>query len=262
MKNSLLVLFVALIAVGCNSVKSSDATGKVNNTTAAAPAADATPAPEGAPSYTAVSPADAEAQKILGSYVGAFGDNKITLMITKAAGGSLTGRSVVGGNDRPFEGTYTAQNAVYSVVAKEPGDNKYDGVFNFTVSASDPSKVTGKWKPNDAKRPEKSYTLDRRKFEYRADVGGWPEASTRLLKTADVENLSKGELQMMRQEIFARHGYCFSKKEFRQRFENEDWYVPDTTDIRGRLTDIEKKNIALIKRYEKYAEEYGDEYGR
>jgi len=67
---------------------------------------------------------------------------------------------------------------------------------------------------------------------------------------------------MMRQEIFARHGYCFSKKEFRQRFENEDWYVPDTTDIRGRLTDIEKKNIALIKRYEKYAEEYGDEYGR
>ena len=66
----------------------------------------------------------------------------------------------------------------------------------------------------------------------------------------------------MRQEIFARHGYCFSKKEFRQQFESEDWYVPDTTDIRGRLTDIEKKNIALIQRYEKYADEYGDGYGR
>ena len=36
--------------------------------------------------------------------------------------------------------------------------------------------------------------------------------------------------------------------------------APD--DIRGRLTDIEKKNIALIKRYEKYAEVYGDEFGR
>jgi hypothetical protein len=74
--------------------------------------------------------------------------------------------------------------------------------------------------------------------------------------------MAKEELQFMRQEIFARHGYCFTKKEFRQQFENEDWYVPDTTDIRGRLTDIEKKNIALIKRYEKYAEEYGDVYGR
>ena len=48
----------------------------------------------------------------------------------------------------------------------------------------------------------------------------------------------------------------------RQEFENEDWYVPNTVDIKGFLTDIEKKNIALIKRYEKYADEYGDEYGR
>jgi hypothetical protein len=262
MKNSLLVIVFASFVAGCGMARSTDTASKVNDTIAAEPAAAATPTSEAAPSYQAVSPADAEAQKILGSYVGAFGDNKITLMITKAAGNSVTGRSIVGGNDRPFEGTYSAQNAVYTIDAKEPGDNKYDGVFKFTVSASDPSKVAGTWKPNDTKRPEKSYTLDRRKFEYRADVGGWPEASTRLLKTSDVENLGKSELQMMRQEIFARHGYCFSKKEFRQRFENEDWYVPDTTDIRGRLTDIEKKNIALIKRYEKYAEEYGDEYGR
>ena len=66
----------------------------------------------------------------------------------------------------------------------------------------------------------------------------------------------------MRNEIFARHGYCFAKKEFRQQFENEEWYVPNTVDIKGFLTEIEKKNIALIKRYEQYAEEYGDEYGR
>jgi hypothetical protein len=28
------------------------------------------------------------------------------------------------------------------------------------------------------------------------------------------------------------------------------------------LTDIEKKNISLIKKYERYAEEFGDEFGR
>ncbi|MBV9215030.1 MAG: YARHG domain-containing protein [Acidobacteria bacterium] len=263
MKNSLLLVLIASCLTACSIAKSS--TSQVNDTTASSspnsPAASPSVDPN-APSYTALSPADADAQKILGSYVGAFGDNKITMLITKAAGNSISGRTVVGGNDRPFDGTYTVQNNVYTVNAKEPGDNKYDGVFKFTVSSADPSKVTGTWKPNDTSRPEKSYTLDRRKFEYKPNVGQYPEASTRLLKAKDVENLDKGQLTFMRQEIFARHGYCFSKKEFRQQFENEDWYVPDTTDIRGRLTDIEKKNIALIQRYEKYADEYGDGYGR
>jgi YARHG domain len=72
----------------------------------------------------------------------------------------------------------------------------------------------------------------------------------------------KEDLEFMRNEIFARHGYCFQKKALRQQFENQEWYVPNTIDIKNRLTDIEKKNIALIKKYEKYAEEYGDDFGR
>lgn len=261
MKNSLLLVLLASCLTACNFSGSGDVTAsKVNNTTASTPATSPSVDPN-APSYTALTPADADAQKILGSYVGAFGDNKITMLITKAAGNSISGRTVVGGNDRPFDGTFTVQNSVYTVEAKEPGDDKDDGVFKFTVSSADPGKVTGTWQAND-KRPQKSYTLERRKFEYKANVGQYPEASTRLLKAKDVENMDKGSLTFMRQEIFARHGYCFSKKEFRQQFEEEEWYVPDTTDIRGRLTDIEKKNIALIQRYEKYADEYGDGYGR
>ena len=42
------------------------------------------------------------AVNLLGSYVGPFGDNKITLLITRIAGDTIDGRSVVGGNDRPF----------------------------------------------------------------------------------------------------------------------------------------------------------------
>ena len=201
-------------------------------------------------------------EPILGSYVGQFGDNKITLLITKAGNGEVSGRTIVGGNDRPFDGTLSLTDGSYNVEAREPGDHKDDGTFKFIIAAADPSELKGTWKANDAKRPEKSYTLERKKFEYRPDVGNWPEASQRLLKTADVENLPASELAFMRNEIFARHGYCFAKKEFRQQFENEEWYVPNTVDIKGFLTEIEKKNIALIKRYEKYAEEYGDEYGR
>ncbi|MEP6945331.1 MAG: YARHG domain-containing protein [Acidobacteriota bacterium] len=257
MKNSLLLTLIATFLLGCNTAKTVETPAKVDNTTAKSAAATASSNLSTAPSTD-----DADAQKILGSYVGPFGDNKITLLITKVAGNSVSGRSIVGGNDRPFDGTYSVENAVYSVVANEPGDHKDDGIFKFSLSSADPKEVKGTWKANDSKRPEKSYNLERRKFEYKPNVGNWPQASTRSLKTAEVENLSKSELEFMRNEIFARHGYCFNKKDLRQQFENEDWYVPNTVDIKGYLTDIEKKNIVLIKRYEKYAEDYGDEYGR
>ena len=253
MKNALLLALAATLLFGCNVQKKVDnAATKLDNTTN-------TPTNSAA---TAATPAEVEAQKILGSYVGPFGDNKITLLITKVSGDAISGRSIVAGNDRPFDGTFTVENGSYSVSAKEPGDDKDDGVFKFTIAKADPTKVTGTWKSNDGKRPEKTYTLERKKFEYKANVGTWPQSSQRVLKAADVENLTKGDLEFMRNEIFARHGYCFSKKELRQQFENEDWYVPNTVDIKGYLTDVEKTNIAMIKRYEKYAEEYSDEYGR
>ncbi|MBC8042055.1 MAG: YARHG domain-containing protein, partial [Rhizobacter sp.] len=37
---------------------------------------------------------------------------------------------------------------------------------------------------------------------------------------------------------------------------------PMGIDIRDQLTDIEVKNIMLLRRYEKYAENYYDGYGR
>lgn len=201
---------------------------------------------------------------ILGSYVGNFGDNKITLLITRATADSVSGRSIVGGNDRPFTGIIKFTNGVYTINAKEPGDDKYDGSFDFTIDTKQPDVVTGSWKPNTptATLKEKTYSLQRREFRYLQDVGDYPQASKRLLKEEDVENLMKPELELMRNEIFARHGYCFQKKMLRQQFENKDWYIPNTVDIKKDLTDTEKKNIALIKKYEKYAEEYGDDFGR
>lgn len=207
-------------------------------------------------------PAENPLAKMLGSYVGSFGDNKITMLIIKAEGDSVLGRSIVGGNDRPFAGTFTENAGVYTITAKEPGDDKNDGVFTFYFKKDSADQVSGSWKPNDSKKPSKDYVLERKQFEYKADVGTYPQASQRLLKIKDVENMYKEDLAYMRNEIFARHGYCFKKKDMRQMFEMEDWYVPNTVDIKGYLTDIEKKNIELIKRYEKYAEEYGDEYGR
>lgn len=254
MKQSIVLLLIAVGLLGCNYGKDGGkASDKVDNNTTAAVQSQSPAATSGAVNNL---------EEILGSYVGAFGDNKITLLVTKAGDGAISGRSIVGGNDRPFDGTLSFDNGVYVIEAREPGDHKDDGIFKFQIAQSNLDEVKGTWKANDTKRPEKSFTLERKKFEYRTNVGEYPKASQRLLKASDVENLAKEELQLMRNEIFARHGYCFAKKDLRQQFEMEAWYVPNTVDIKGYLTEIEKKNIALIKRYEKYADEYGDEYGR
>ncbi|MBL7747129.1 MAG: YARHG domain-containing protein [Chitinophagaceae bacterium] len=247
------LLLAGLFLLACNNEKKTDKPASDNDSAVTADNKNTAPSPP---------PATKALEEILGSFVGAFGDNKITLLITKAVGDSVIGRSIVGGNDRPFSGTFVFDNGIYTVSAKEPGDHKDDGSFSFTVSKANLNEISGSWRPNDTKRPSKTYTLQRKKFEYRTDVGTWPQSSQRLLKAKDVENYSKEELEFMRNEIFARHGYCFNRKHLRQQFEMEDWYVPNTVDIKGFLTDIEKKNIELIKRYEKYAEEYGDEYGR
>ena len=201
---------------------------------------------------------------ILGSYVGNFGTNKITMLITKATTDSIVGRSIVGGNDRPFVGTVLNDGNKYTINAKEPGDDKDDGIFNFTIDTTSLQTLSGSWKPNKPRiaLKEKSFTLERKAYKYAKEVGDYPQASQRLLKVEDVENMIKQDLEFMRNEIFARHGYCFQKKDLRQQFENAAWYVPNTIDIKNRLTEIEKKNIALIKKYEKYADDYGDDFGR
>lgn len=257
MRKFFLLLFTGSLLMACNNEKKSDKpAGKDGDTTTSAE----TNSPPANNTTTAV--AD-PFEKFLGSFVGPFGDNKITLLITRIWGDSVQGRSIVGGNDRPFRGTHTdARDGSFRIDAKEPGDHKDDGTFRIFIRTDKLDEATGNWIPNDKKRPAKDFTLAKKKFEYRTDVGSWPESSQRLLKPADVENLMKEDLEFMRNEIFARHGYCFNKKHLRQQFEMEDWYVPNTVDIRGFLTDIEKKNIEMIKRYEKYADEYGDEYGR
>lgn len=211
-----------------------------------------------------ISPIVNAAMNVLGSYVGSFGSNKITLLITKASGDSIVGRSIVGGNDRPFAGSILKNGNKFIIHAKEPGDDKDDGVFDFAIDTSNLQMLSGSWKPNKISETvkEKSFNLERKVYKYSTEVGNYPEASQRLLKKEEVDNLLKEDLEFMRNEIFARHGYCFQKKALRQQFEMQEWYVPNTIDIKNRLTEIEKKNIALIKSYEKYAADYGDDFGR
>lgn len=187
--------------------------------------------------------------------------NKITLFIDRLEDGEISGYSVCAGNDRPFKGVYTEEGDKITATLKEPGDNKYDGVFDLVITKS-PLSLTGKWRPLNPAQAGRSYTLVRKNFLYNPTAGKYTESSIKLLSSEDVNNLYKDELRLMRNEIYARHGYSFKLREVRALFDDQDWYIPISTDVRKKLTAIEIKNEKLIKQFEKYAEDSYDDYGR
>ncbi|MFN0201157.1 MAG: YARHG domain-containing protein [Bacteroidia bacterium] len=202
------------------------------------------------------------ADKPFGMYVGAFGPNKINIVVQKLEeNGIVSGYSVVSGNQRPFTGTYKKSGEQYEIEAKEPGNDPYDGSFAFAINPQSKT-AEGTWTPFKKSTPSRSFKLAQKSFAYNAAAGSYPETSEKLLAEADVENLLKQELRIMRNEIYARHGYSFKMKDMRSYFDQQDWYIPTTTDVRDALTEVEEKNVALLKRYEKYAADYYDEYGR
>ena len=87
-------------------------------------------------------------------------------------------------------------------------------------------------------------------------------ASLSLLETEDVETRYKADLEVLRNAIYARHGYSFRNPRMRALFHYVEWYIPVSVDVTGQLTETEKKNIALIKRYETHAGKYYDAFGR
>ena len=194
--------------------------------------------------------------KFNGSFVGSFGNNKITIQIKSVESGKIEGRSIVAGNDRPFSGTYSKIDGGYAFIANEPGDHKDDGQFKFDLYDSDPNTLRGSWTSNEGN--SKTYVLVRKEFVYQANVGMYPEASTRILDNYDLEMLTSRELGIMRNEIFARHGYSFKKKEYRDIFEKFDWYAPISTNVESDLTQIERTNVTKIKEFESYYNDYGE----
>jgi len=87
-------------------------------------------------------------------------------------------------------------------------------------------------------------------------------ASLTRLNEAQLKNLTKLDMEIIRNSIFARHGYSFKKNSIRRFFEYNSWYVPVSNNVDKELTAVEKANIALLTRMEQYAEDHYDYFGR
>jgi hypothetical protein len=61
---------------------------------------------------------------------------------------------------------------------------------------------------------------------YARRYGRFPDGSERILGQADIKNFTSYELKIMRNEIFARHGYIFKTDDMRRYFSQQSWYRP------------------------------------
>lgn len=210
---------------------------------------------------------NAEEDMLFGYWVGFFGENnnKINIALAKVDGDSIFGHSVCAGNFRSIKGTIEIKEAdVYSINMMEPGDNKYDGEFQFEIDVNK-KELIGTWKPykqNVLEKENYTYTLYRRDFVYDESAGDHPEGSTDWLEPMDVENLLPEEIELIRNEIYARHGYSFTNLKMRRHFDPKEWYIPMSIDIRDQLTELEAHNIDMLYNYEDYYEEYYNDFGR
>ena len=228
--------------------------------------------------------------------------NKINISISRIEDSLVYGHSVVAGNDRPFKGTMKRKDNTYSFLLKEPGDHKYDGEFIFVIKNDELiGKWTAfndidikkrkynlkrkpfNYNPNINLEKSKEYVnwnkLREEKFSVEYEDGELEEwvsrefasatdliykinASNSLLTSSQVENLRKGDLSIIRNTIYARHGYSFKNRPLRVFFDAQSWYIPVHTNIKDDFTELEKKNIQLLLKYEKNASEYYDYFGR
>lgn len=227
---------------------------------------------------------------------------KINIVIKKITKDKVIGQSVVAGKKQNLEGSLFENEGNLRFVMKESGSLKSDGSYEFELkgdtligvwnnlkTGKDADKMYYKllkrvfvYNPN-LMLPKTDYidwstsrdqtrmdTLDDGKVDTTTMAlfrSASPQifeinASNTLLKADQVENLRKLDLQIIKNTIFARHGYFFKKSSIRDFFDPVDWYIPISNDVGKDLTPIEKANIKLLQRYEKYAEDNYDAFGR
>lgn len=81
-----------------------------------------------------------------------------------------------------------------------------------------------------------------------------PFFMTRLLTANDLLGKTKWELDVMRNEIYARYGRMFLRKDLQDYFSAQSWYEPKHSPEdfpESALSNIQQKNVKFIADYQK-----------
>ena len=77
---------------------------------------------------------------------------------------------------------------------------------------------------------------------------------TKLIKQQDLFFLSNDQLRLLRNAFYAIHGYDFKSQDLKEYFSGFSWYKPNPNFSESDFTEIEWKNIELIRQMENQEE--------
>lgn len=130
---------------------------------------------------------------------------------------------------------------------------------NDLIDWENPKNFVEKYTDEETGKTE-TYTASKNRIA--SDVVFKINASKQKLTEKDLKNLRKLDMEIIKNSVFARHGYAFKKQTYRNFFEQTDWYIPVSNNVDQDLSPMEKENVALLNRFIKYAEDKYDSFGR
>lgn len=75
--------------------------------------------------------------------------------------------------------------------------------------------------------------------------------STRYATYDDIRNYDRGQIRVLKNSIYARHGRKFKDAQLRSYFNSQSWYRPRYDEVPARqMNKYENANIAFLKKYE------------
>ena len=111
----------------------------------------------------------------------------------------------------------------------------------------------GSEKSNDKIAAEDTLLVNS-EIENQTNDGGYISIlSEKKLSDSDLKGKSNKELEIMRNSIYARHGYRFKRDDLSAYFSQFSWYTPKTNDmtsVYSEMSEIEKYNVDFIKKHE------------
>lgn len=147
-----------------------------------------------------------------------------------------------------------------SNIINYPALNKHFA-FNFkgqNIKFDEVKTVNGlAWDDDPEVKSIKSTNIKKLKGNRYTGDGLWPITSAEVLSSGYFECYSIEDLRLMRNDIYARHGYIFKDKSLRKIFGKQPWYKPTTSNASSlKLSETEQINIALIQNMEKVKSRY------
>ncbi|MBQ5576864.1 MAG: YARHG domain-containing protein [Bacteroidales bacterium] len=98
------------------------------------------------------------------------------------------------------------------------------------------------------------YYPDKLWVQLRADLnanqGRWLITNQKIVMERYLLRYTKSMLRLMRNEIYARHGYKFASADLTAYFSKTSWYHPGTDNSKIKLSPLEQLNVNIIKKIE------------